>query len=65
MPQTVSQQIYARFFEELASLDGVKPETIAALKTLQANNRLGRSRDLANLVRGMEERYARDQDTDG
>ena len=65
MPQTVSQQIYIKFFEDLASLDVVKPETIAALKALYASNRLGNGRDLASLVRGMEERYAHDQNADG
>ena len=65
MPLTVSQKIYDRFFENLTALETIKPETIAALKTLQANNRLGRSRDLADLVQEMERRYAHDQNTDG
>lgn len=65
MPQTVSQLIYAKFFENLASLETVKPETIAALKALHASNHLANARDLAKLVQEIEERYAHDQNVDG
>lgn len=65
MPQTVSQQIYAKFFENLASQEAVRPETIAALKALHARNHLSNGRDIAKLVQEIEERHAHDQNADG
>lgn len=65
MSQTVSQYIYAKFFENLASLRAVKPGTLAALKALHVRHRLANGRDLAKLVQEIETRYAHDQDADG
>jgi len=65
MPQTVSEQIYARFFENLAVREDVKPETVAALQALHARDRLTNGRDLVKLVKDIEKRHAHDQDADG
>lgn len=65
MLQTVSQQIYNKFFENLASLETVRPETLAALQALYARDRLNNGRDLAKLARDIEKRHAHDQDADG
>jgi hypothetical protein len=65
MPRTaVSERIYEAFFTKLAELETVSQETLATLLRLYESDQLATKQRITLLLHEMEDRHAKDKDTD-
>ena len=62
--QSISTRIYEAFFTRLSEAAVVRPETIAALRSLYSAGHLDSKAKLKLFAQDMEQRHAQDQDTD-
>lgn len=65
MPKVVSEQIYRCFFDNLSQLGAVSPETLDAVQKLHQSRALTDKKKIAELVKEIEARHAKDQLSQG